>query len=479
MLTLLIDRTDIIGRMYARFIIVVQIAIPPYILAMAWQLLAGPKTGILNVLFANVLGISNLFNAFSYTGIIWTLTLFQIPLAYLILRSSLKSIDFALEQQSLTTGASMVRTLRRITLPLLLPSLIASFLLTFAISIEEFTIPLILGTPAHINTLALNIFLDFFVFFPPNYGQAVVSSVVLFAIAGLVMLLYYKVIGREKRFVTVTGKGFQVGIIRLKKWRKTATILLFFFLTFSIILPITIIVLNSFLPVWTGSITGFTFSNYVLVYTEIGFSSAITNSVELAVVTSLLLVGAGLLVSYLLHRTQIPGRKAMDMVITLPIVVPGIIFGLSMYLTWVIHIPLMLVGSLWLLVIAVFSRYLPYAVRTISSGFLSIEKELDQSSLVSGSSPIKTFYRVTFPLMKGNMVGSLLITFANIMRDVSSVLFVYTSTSLVLAPVMLFTWYEESWQTTSAMAVILIAISSIAIVLSEKFGQTSLFGGRS
>jgi iron(III) transport system permease protein len=464
-------RTDIPFKRISSILTLSPYFFPPYIGAMAWVLLANPQNGILNNVWSYLFKTRGPFNIYSWEGLIWVLGVYQLPLSFLMVSAALRSLDFTLEQQSFVAGAGVLRTLRRINIPLLAPTIINSSLLTFIYSIELFTVPLFIGAPAKIDTLPVLIYRDFFVWFPPNYGRVVTSSTILLAITIAGMYFYYKTIAHERRFATITGKGFQVGLIKLGKWRNITSALLIIIVLVVVILPLSVVILSSFVPAWTGSISILTLENYFKIFSREMYTGAIINSFLLSVLSATILIGIGLFISYIILRTSIVWRKILDYTAMLPAVVPGIVFGYGLLLAWVVHIPLGITGTLAIMLLALTTRNLPFSVRTLSTGFLQIDRELEEAATTNGSSYFKTFFKITLPLLRTHIIFTFFLLYTIILRDLGSVLFVTTGKTMVVPVLMIFTWTEGDWVSTSTMAVILICLMAIGVYMIEKFGK--------
>lgn len=448
--------------------------LPPYIAAMGWILLADPHSGMLNV-FLSLFHSGQVLNIYSYPGLIWTLGSYQVPFAFLAISATLSSIDFTLIEQSEISGASALRTIRTIVIPLLLPTLISTLLLVFAYILNLFTVYLFLGVPARINTLPVIVFLDVFEFFPPQYGEAVVSSVILLVFTVIAIYVYYKLTAQSKRFVTISGKGLRTGVIKLGGSVRYALLAVsLIFILVSMVLPLVVVALASLVPVWTGAITKVSLSNYLTLFSENAFDTALANTVVLSVASALALGVVGFGVTYMIFRTHLSGRRPTDFITTLPIVVPGFVFGFGEFLAWVVHIPLGITGTLAIMWLALISRNLPYASRNMSNAVLQIDPELEEAAAVSGSSPLTIIRKINWPLMRRNILYTVFLIFTLVVRDLGSILFVYTSNTTVVPVLILYSFYNGRWPEASSIAIILVILAVVGVVLMNKYsGQES------
>jgi len=474
----LMARTDMPYKGFIKYIVVIPYIVPPYIYAMAWILVASPNIGLFNTFLNNIAGVRP-FNIYSFEGMAWVLGLYTMPFVFMTVYSAITLIDYSLEEQSYISGAGPFRTFTSVTLRLMMPALISSAILVYILSIELFTIPLLIGVPSRLYTLPAVIFIDLYASTPPKYALGAISSVILLAITFVLMYLYFKAVGYEKKYATIAGRGFKVGVISLGRYRYVIGIAVIAFIALTIFIPIAVLFIHSLSRYWAGNIDPslFTLDNYVTVLSDSYFIDALKNTIIVGIIAIPLITFASLVISYIASRAKYLGRKALDVVAMVPYTIPGYIFSLALLIAWSAYIPIGVVGTLAALWLAVFIRYLPFAVRINSPAIMAVSPELEEASVISGASWIRTFTRVLLPLLKNSISLSMVISYIYSIRDVGAVLFLVTGSTMVVPVQILFYWFNGSWNYASAASIIQIAlILPAAIFLIKNIGV--LAGGQ-
>ena len=245
----LVERTDLPGREIWFALILFPLLVPAPVLAIAWIFLMGPNAGWLNLAIRAALGLdgSGPINIFSMGGLILCQALASAPFIFLLLSATLRTMDPALEEASGASGASPLTTFGRVTLPVLLPGLLAPLILITLITAEQFELPLIIGLPAKINVFSYRIYFELNPLSSlPNYGAAAALSLPFVVLGVLLLLVYNRLIKRADSFVTVTGKGYRQRRLPLGAWRWPALILVSLYIALAAILPAAVLLWTSF-----------------------------------------------------------------------------------------------------------------------------------------------------------------------------------------------------------------------------------------
>lgn len=400
--------------------------------SLSWEILAAPKTGMLNLAAKALFGLSSpVVNIYSMVGIIFLLALFSTPYVYLFTIGSLQNMDPALEEASRISGATTIQTMLRVTFPLAAPAILSATVLTFILMAEAFAVPLVLGRPERINTLATLIYSQTNLY-PPRYNAAAAMSCFLLSLTIFLVIVQRKILAR-RHFWTVTGKGYRPSLIRLKgaRWVALGINLAYLVVT---LLPFAIMVFMSFLHGWEGEFKfNFSLKNYVRVLFENDVTRrGFTNSIIIAVVGATSGVILFSILASLIHRTKMPGRSGIDFIGMLPVTFPGIVLGMGFLLAW-IKTPLY--GTLWILILAYVVHFMPTGLRSLSATLGSISPDLDESARVSGASWFGALGRILMPLMWPGIISAWLLLFVIFMREVSSsmMLFVHGTETISIA----------------------------------------------
>jgi len=430
----LVVRTDSPLRGLGYFTAFASFGTPFILYTIGWLLLlgkAGPINYWLKVLLEQTGPVINVYSMF---GMILIESLLWSPFVFLMLAAAFRSMDPSLEEASAACGARVWQTMRRISLRLMLPAFFSVMLLIFIRTFESFEIPALVGLPGDIRVLTTSIYLDAQKL-PPRYGSAGAFSVLLMVVVAATLYYYFRMTREGDRYHTVTGKGYRPTLIRLGRWRYVAGSALVAYSIVLLVLPFLIILWASLLPFYMQpSLEGlakFTIKNYVTALHFPKLIDAIKNSVLLGLGSASFVMVLTLLASWLLVRTKIRGRWVLDLLTTLPLLFPGIVMGLAI-LRFYLFVPIPVYGTLWILLIAFVTRYIPYGIRYTHSGLLQLHKELEEASYVSGASWFGSMRRIILPLITPSFLGGWIFIFLLSAKELSmSVLLVSPQTPVV------------------------------------------------
>lgn len=460
-------RTDMPARRLVEMASIVPFISTSFIGALAWILLGSPETGLINQ-FWRFLGNSEaLINIFSLEGIIFVIALYEMPFVFLLVAGALRSMDPALEEASLSAGAGLWRTTTRVTLPLVLPAILASSLLVFVLAAEQFGVPAVLGTPARIRVLTTSIVATN-TFYPPQHGLGAALCVTLLIIALAGLWLQRRMLA-NRSFTTVGGKGSQPRRIALGPFRWVLLGVCCLYLLLAVVLPFSTIFLSSIRTLWTADFRWeqFTLAHYHWILFEYPSTlRAIRNSLFLAVVGATVTILLCALISFLSLRTKLPGRTVLDYLSMLPLGFPGVVLAYGLLQVW-INPPLVLYGTVWILFIAYLTRYLPIGVRATSATLVQIHPELEESSLSCGANWFQTFKRVTLPLLKPGIIAGWILLFIAFARELSASILLYSPGNEVLSVVLYDLQQNGQFREISALAFIQIAASIVLVLVAK------------
>ena len=421
----LVARTDMPGKRLLHTLNVIPFFLSSVVGAVSWQTLAATRSGLLNHMAAKWLGASSPWvNIFGVGGIIWVIGLFYTPYVYLMLLAALQNMDPALEEAARLSGSTALGANLRITVPLVLPSLLSAMILVFVTSAGLYGVPLLLGSPARVQTLSTEIYAvtqDY----PPHYELAAAISVWLFLLTLTLIIVERKLI-RSRSFVTVTGRGYRPRTIRLGKWAWAALAFNGLYLLVAVGLPFLSLLLVSVQKLWTGwpALGRFTFQHYAYVFlTEATAIRGMKNSLLISTLGASVAVPLCVLLAYVTVRWRLPGRELVDFIAFLPVTIPGIVLGMGFLAAWV-STPLY--GTVWIIMMAYIGHYLAFGLRNIASVLRGLSSELEESSRVSGAGWGTTFRRISGPLLAPGLIATWLLLFVTFVREVSASIMLYT-----------------------------------------------------
>jgi iron(III) transport system permease protein len=424
---------------------------------------------MINVFLARLLGLDPPFNIYSTGGIIWVMGLFFTPYMYLFSIGSLRKMDPSLEESARISGCGVLGTTMRITLPLATPGILFGFSLTFITSFGFFGVPAVLGMPAKIEVLATLIYETLEVDMP-DYNMAATYGMIMLGMTLIAVVVQRKVI-LPRQFTTVTGKGYRPASIDLGRWRYVAFAYNLFYLMMAVVLPLLALVLVSISRNWYGYFDPgmFTLDNFRWVLFEFPLTRrAIANSFFLATVGATLLVVLTFVVAHIIHRSEAAGRGALDLLVTFPIGVPGIIIAMGVLVAY-IRTPLY--GTIWILMLGYATRFLPVGLKNVSAVLLSIGPELEESARVSGASWLRTAWSVSVPLMKSGLVAGWLLLLLIFMRELNTSILLFSPGNEVIS-VALYTMVENNSPVQLAafaviQTILLLIVVSFARIVTE------------
>ncbi|MBI2534274.1 MAG: iron ABC transporter permease, partial [Deltaproteobacteria bacterium] len=472
------ERTDAPLRSIIYAISLFPLIAPGILMASAWVLVLHPKIGIVNVAAGSLLGIEGpLFNGYSMAGMIWAQAIDQVSLPFLLMAAAFRSMDPSLEEASSVSGARMGTTMRRVTLPLLLPAVLAVFLLVFVRAIESFDVPAVLGVPAGIPVFATQVFLAVWDV-PQDYNVASAFGVGYLAISLLLLYLYHRATRMSERYVTVTGKAFRPRRMQLGGWRWPVTLFTLLILTLGLGLPVFLFVWTSFTKFYQipslSQISHFTLDNYREILELPNTLQAIYNTLLVGIASSLIIILLAAVISWIVIRTRIPGRKFLDFLSFSPIAIPGTVMGLALLWLYLV-VPIPIYATIWILIVAFIGKYITVAVRSTHASLQQISVELEEVSTVSGASWGRTFRSVVMPLMAPGLVVAFIYSLSLTFK-VLSMPILLGNVDTKLMSVMIYNLYEDGqYPVLSAMGVILLvlvlSLSLAGAYVGRRFGH--------
>ena len=447
--------------------------VPALLVSMSWVFLLNPTKGMINVMVEGLLGIKP-FNIYSFWGLIWVEGLVTAPLAFLIIAAALRGMDPALEESAKTLGASEVGLTWRITFPLIRPAILAAWTLNFVRAIESFDTPAIIALPAGIEVFTTKIFREAMDSYPSDYNMAATYGVGVLTIALLFVYFYRRMTSQVERYVTVTGKGFRPHVIDLGKWKGLASGVAIVMLSIMVVFPLLTLLLISLLPYYHtptwADLQTLTLENYRYIIADDRVLRAVWNSLRLAVGGATLCIIFASLISYITVKTRIAGRGILEGLAFIPWAFPGT--ALAIGLLWAyVDFPIPVYNTLWILLVAYITRYLPYGLRAVTSTIIQIHNELEEASVVCGAGFIATFRRILIPLMRPGMIAGWILLVTIFMREFGTSIFLYSPSAEPMGPLIFFLYQDGFYGTVGALGLLVCAISMALIAVARRYAR--------
>jgi iron(III) transport system permease protein len=429
----LLIRTNVVARRTIEFLFWIAFFLPTLPMAMAWALLFDPGGGWANLFAKHALGATEPpFNIYSYSGITWVhLTASTVPVMIILMGPAFRGLDPALEESARMSGASNSVCFRRIVLPLVSPAVITASIASLIRSLEAFEIELYLGIPAGIRVYSTKMH-EYAIYDPPRYAPSMALSVPFVALLFLLALLYQRYLRkRQGGFATVTGKASASEPIDLGRWRGPASALCMLCAGLVVVVPSVSLLLGSFMSLfgvtYPGGGFGFTLEHWVTVLQDSLFLASILHTVELGLGAA----AAGILVysviAYLIIRSKVAGRNALDILVWLPWAIPGIL--LSLALLWMyLGTPFLsvLYGSMLGLILAMVFKEMPIGVNLMKTGIMQIGPELEEAARMAGANWWQTYWRLFFPLLAPTATAVGMLVFIACVKDISTMVLLST-----------------------------------------------------
>ena len=464
----IVARTNTPGKGLVELMPLYPILMPPIMKNIAWILLLAPRSGILNGMLQQFLGIDTLvFNAFSMAGMIWVFGLACVPLGYLFLLPVFLSFDPSLEESAYIAGSKPVRTMFKITFPLALPAFTSALVLNFLRGLRSFETPVLQGTPGNIKVFVSRVYDSMALEF--NTGLATAYSVVLVVMSIITLYFYIRATRFSERYATITGKGYRVKVIDIGPWKYlTFAAVLIYFLA-GIVIPFIVLIVVSMIPYFDyDTFMRFPFNavltNYYTVFRHPSFMTGLYNSLILSVTIAIVTVLTGIVMAFTIYRTRAAGTKVFEFIGTLPLAFPPLVLSVGLL---IIFIGTPLYNSLWALGLGLFVAYFPYAFRNASGAIVNIHKELDEAAWVHGARWRHVFFKITLPILKPSVGGALFYIFIEAIRNVD-VAVLLTSPGKEYGPVTLFEYFRVGqWAEAAAGGVIYLIILIVAVSVAK------------
>jgi iron(III) transport system permease protein len=471
----LVARTDMPLRRTVRTLVMASRVTPPFVGAIAWEMLAAPNSGLLNQLWRAMTGAPSdeaLVDVYTLTGVTFVIACYTFPYVFILVANALDRMPGELEDASSMLGGSTWQTARRITVPLALPTLLAGALVAFLQTLNLFGSPAILAIPAGFNTLTTKIWSLFS--YPPKLELAAAASLPLLVLTVFLLRAQSMVLGR-RGYTVLGGKNGEPRLIRLGKWRTPALAACLVVLAMPLFLPYAALFNTALSPV-ASRLVGFdtiTLKNIKFTFFELSSTMpALENTFLLAIAAATIGALLALLIAYVVARKAVPGHRVLGFLATAPLAIPGIVLGVGLFLSYT-RPPFTLYGTLWILLIAYVTIELPSAYQQLGSAFHAVHPELEEAGRMLGATRLRTLKDITAPLLRSAVIATWCFIFVAVIRELSAAVILFTSETKVLS-VLIFDLKESG--DVGAIAVLslaIVAITTVVIVAANRLG-----GGR-
>lgn len=463
----LMSRYNIWGKKFIHIFIIMSLMSPPFIGAYSWIMLFG-RAGLVTRFFADYLGIT-LPSIYGKIGIILVFTFKLFPYVYLYTSGAMGSIDSSLEEAAENLGSSKLRRLFTVTIPVIIPSILAGAIMVFMTSLADFGTPMLIGEGYMV--LPVLVYNEYMSEIGGNAHLASALSVIVVLCSTTVLLVQKFYVSRKNYVMTAMRPPREV---QLHGWQRAAATLPVCLVTFIGILPQIVVLVSSFVKCdFTGFQKGFSLGSYTTIFNRL--ATNIRNTFVFSTIAIVFIVIIGMLISYIVVRQKGWFAQVMDLLIMFPFVIPGAVLGISLIVAFNKE-PVILTGTAAIIIIAYVVRKLPYTVRSGSAFLQQMDPSVEEASINLGVSPMKTFFMVTARLMAPGVLSGAILSWITCINELSSSVMLYGGKTSTISVAIYTEVVRNSYGTAAALASILTVstVVSLLIFLKVSKGKVSV-----
>lgn len=463
-----VSRTDMPGKGITWATVLGAFILPPYLSAVGWILLAGPNSGFINQAWRALTGAQEpLLNIYSFSGLALVIALGAFPLVFIFVKNALDLLSSEMEDAANILGAGTWTTMRKVTLPLVWPAVIAGFIIVFLEAIALFGTPAIIGIPARINVVTTQLW-QFFEYPVRVEVAAAYAMPLLLVTAG--MIVVQKLMLARKGFVSQTGKGGERRQIKLGPWRWVAFGWCAVVGLMAVAAPLFVLLQASFAKAWGRglSLDNLTLANYRLLLFEHEMAmTSIWNTIWFSATAATIAVILALLVAYIVNRRLVPFGDALGFLSMAPFVIPGIVMAIGFYAAYASP-PFALYGTAAIIILAFAARFLPIAYANSSSAIRAVHPEMEEAARILGSGRLHAIMKVTAPLVRKSLLGGWLIVFIVASRELSAAIFLVGPRTRTMS-VLLYDLSEAgNFEVLAAFGGLLLLVTLVFVAIGMK-----------
>jgi iron(III) transport system permease protein len=492
----MVERTDMPMKSFAYAVVPLTIAMPGLLYSIAWVLLLSPRIGLFNLGLVGLFGKDNglltswagigltgvPIQAYSMGGMIFVDAIRGVGVVFLMTVGIFRNMDPSLEEAAMVSGASAGRVARRITLRLMLPGILAAFVYSLSGSLESFEVPAIMGLPGNIHLLSTKIYL-----LNKTDDEAIASSigVVFILLAVVFVYAYSRLTQRIEKFSTITGKAYRPRVMRVGKFRYLAAALVWIYLGVVVIAPFFVLVWASVQPYYAvpsaAALGRITFDAYAFIFTNPQGATALINTLLLTLAAPTVTMLLCTLISWYVVRSKMRGKRLLDVLAFLPNSIPSIMIGLSMVFLF-LTVPWRLIpiyGTVWIITLAVVTRYLAFGSRMMHGAILQLHRDLEEAAEVGGVSWLGAMRHIVLPLLFPSIVAGWVFVALHALRETTMALMLYSPSSRVISLLMWDTWQSGDVNKATATGVVLMLVTGVIILAGRMVDQRRRVGRES
>ena len=463
-----VSRTDMPGRGLVKLSVLCTFVMPPYLGAVGWILLAGPNAGWLNVAWRGLTGAENgLFDIYSFTGLSFVIAIYTFPFLFIFLQGALDVVSSEMEDAANILGAGTVRTALKITLPMVLPALLAGCIITFLEAISLVGTPALIALPARVNVITTQL-MQFFS--PPIRAEVAAAYTMPLLLVTVGLYALQQRLLRRKGFVALGGKGGERRMIALGPWRFALLGYAWLVIGLALIMPAVVLAQAAFAKAWGRGwlLSNLTLDNFAyLLFRHPAARGSVVNSFTYAAAAATLALLLALGIAYIVSRKLVRFGGVLAVLCMAPFVIPGIVLAIAFYGAYA-PAPFSLYGTAAILILAFTTRFLPIGFTSTTASLRSINPEMEEAVRILGGGRGLAIRRVLAPLMKRSLVGAWLLVFIPATRELSTAMFLYGPNTRPMSIMLLDLSEEGNFELLAALGFLLLAATSVVVAIGMK-----------
>lgn len=475
---ILFGRTDMPGARIFGELFLWPIYLSALVLSFGWYTIYGPA-GYLTLLTQDLFG-SAPWDVYSLPGMAMIAGVSQAPVAYIYCASSATITDPSLEEAARVAGAGTLRTIWRITLPLLLPAITYSAVLNLTVALELLAIPLVFGDPAGITVLTTFLYNNGVAAAHPDHGLVATAAALMLAVVCVLVWLQGRLLGNTRRFITLGGKATRPRPFQLNRLRWPLFVLSAIYILATVVAPIGALLLRSFTSMLSPMIPlsdVLTLSNFTNMLDYPVYPRSILNSFLVSTVGGILATGLVALIAIIALRSDFRWRGPLHYAALFPRAVPGVVAGIGFFYAFALLPGLgSLRNTIWILVIAFTMHYIPIGLGAVAPMLLQVSPDLDRAARVQGADWWTTSRRVVLPLMRPALVACFTLLFISFFKEYTTAIFLFAPGSEVIGTTLLQAWTQGEVGLVSALATIQVLVIGICVTFARAILGVKLHG---
>ncbi|HHY33776.1 MAG TPA: iron ABC transporter permease [Firmicutes bacterium] len=458
----LIARTDLPMKGLMKVAFTVPFMLPSFIGALAWKALLSPRAGYLNVFLMNLFGTDRpFFDIYGLGGIIAVETMYLFPFVFLQVEGALERMDPTLEESARISGIDLPTITRRITLPLITPSVVAGALLVALYSLAHFGVPAILGMERGIFNIPTLIYQKLYA--SAGSFEAIRTGTVLstiLVISAATILYLQNLVLKRGRYQVIAGKSVRPTVMKLRGLKMPLLIISIVYILITVVMPTVTVFLIGALKTYglPLALKNMTLKNFKYILGWKATKDAIRNSVVLSLGAAFVTMLAGTMISYVIVKMKVRGKFVLEFLGVLPFSIPGTVVALGVILMWSGRFGINLYNTPWIIFVAYIARYMAFSIKSNSAALEQVHNSLEEAARACGATHWQSLKDVVLPLIKPGMISAFFLIFLPALRELTTSVLLYGPTTRTIG-VAIYALNEDGETVYSA------ALASIALVI--------------